>query len=492
MERLGDAPAGRIEISWEGRRIEAREGDSAAAALHAAGVRAIGRSRKLHRPLGFGGSFVLGMQGEAEGLPNVRLDRLSVRPGLALKAQNAWPGQRIDLLRLARLLPWRWLRSGFEHPQRLPSGSPGFELWERALRWLAGGGRAIRPSRPGAVVPGERIAVDLAVVGGGPAGRKAAAEAAGEGRSVALISRGHPPSRFAAAMGADLPELPAEVRVLAGFEAFAFYRGARLLAAAPHDGGPAALIEASHVVLATGRRSLPPLVPGADLPGVMDLATAARLLHRHGVRPGGSACLIGTGNLSAVAQRLKEMGQPVLAEVDARALRRFRGRESVAAVELVEGKPIACDAVIHAGPWRPDPLLPFQAAADGALRLRPGALPGHVSLAGAAAEAAEPVACAALDDRAFVCPCMDVAVSEVRDLVAAGETHVEVLKRLTGCGMGPCQGTPCWDYLAAALALLTGKPVESFGQPSHRGPRAAITLAQAAGLADLVELQEGR
>jgi len=45
---------------------------------------------------------------------------------------------------------------------------------------------------------------------------------------------------------------------------------------------------------------------------------------------------------------------------------------------------------------------------------------------------------------------------------------------------------PCWDNLAAALAHLTGQPAESFGHPSYRAPRAGLTLAQAAGLADLV------
>jgi hypothetical protein len=81
---------------------------------------------------------------------------------------------------------------------------------------------------------------------------------------------------------------------------------------------------------------------------------------------------------------------------------------------------------------------------------------------------------------------MDVAVAEIRDLVGNGETHVEVLKRLTGCGMGPCQGMPCWDNLGAALEHLTGRAAASFGHPSYRAPRGGLTLAQAGGLADLV------
>ncbi|HXU59680.1 MAG TPA: FAD-dependent oxidoreductase, partial [Verrucomicrobiae bacterium] len=248
MDRQQGAGGERLTIFWNGRPIEAREGESAAAALHRAGIRGTGCSRKRHRPLGPG--LALGLQGQLDGIPNIRLDRLAVRAGLALRSQNVWPSPGFDLLRLARLIPGRWLRGGFEHPRALPSGSRRFEIWERILRFLAGGGDAVAPSRPGALRPGEKIAVDMAVVGGGPAGRRAAIAAAEEGRSVLLISRDRQPGRFAVAMGEALPSLPARVRLLAGWEAVALYRGGRLLLAAPHDGGPAAVIEAAEIVLA--------------------------------------------------------------------------------------------------------------------------------------------------------------------------------------------------------------------------------------------------
>ena len=112
----------------------------------------------------------------------------------------------------------------------------------------------------------------------------------------------------------------------------------------------------------------------------------------------------------------------------------------------------------------------------------------HIELVGAAAEAGEPIVHGPkLDDQAMVCPCMDVTVEEIRHLLGTGHNHVEELKRLTGCGMGPCQGLPCWDLLAAALAAITRRSPESFGHPSYRAPRGGLTLAQAGGLADLVK-----
>ena len=484
MNRRQNAEGERLTIFWNGRPIEARKGESAATALHRAGIRGIGCSRKRHRPLSYG--LVLGLQAQLDGIPNIRLDRLAVRAGLALRSQNVWPSPGFDLLRFARLIPGRWLRGGFEHPRALPSGSRRFEIWEGILRFLAGGGDAISPSRPGALQPGEKIAVDLAVVGGGLAGRRAAIAAAEEGRSVLLISRDRQPGRFASAMGEVLSSLPASIRLLAGWEAVALYRGGRLLLAAPHDGGPAAVIEAAEIVLATGRRSLPPLVPGADLPGVMDLPMAVGLLQDKAIPPGQRAFLIGTSALDAIAARLRGLGMALAGTADAGRVVRILGWDSVRGIELSDGKHLVCESVIHAGPWRPDLSLPFQAGSVGELRLAPGELPAHIRLAGSAALPPEPMACGILVDRGFICPCMDVSVAVIRFLVGNGETHVEVLKRLTGCGMGPCQGMPCWDNLGAALEHLTGRAAASFGHPSYRAPRGGLTLAQAGGLADLV------
>jgi len=169
------------------------------------------------------------------------------------------------------------------------------------------------------------------------------------------------------------------------------------------------------------------------------------------------------------------------------AVRRILGVHGVSGLDA--GDHVTCDAVIHAGPWRTDRRLVFLAGAEGTLRLLVRDLPGNVTLAGAAAGPDEDVVHGSeLDRAALVCPCMDVTVDEILDLVAAGETHVEVLKRLTGCGMGPCQGVPCWDNLAHVVGHATGRAPAEFGHPTYRPPGAALTLAQAAGLENLVPL----
>ena len=68
-------------------------------------------------------------------------------------------------------------------------------------------------------------------------------------------------------------------------------------------------------------------------------------------------------------------------------------------------------------------------------------------------------------------------------------THVEELKRQTSCGMGPCQGLPCWE-LMRGLMLKVSDGRHGDDRPSHRGPRRGLTVAQAAGLDGLVEPQQ--
>jgi len=248
------------------------------------------------------------------------------------------------------------------------------------------------------------------------------------------------------------------------------------------------VIETPRIVLATGQRSCPPLVPGNDLPGVLDSHTAMMLACDHAVAPGRAVFVIGTGAELMVVTRLRALGVNVVGSSPAGAVRRIAGRRGVTAVET--NHRTACDSVVHAGPWRSDPNLLFQAGSDGLLQLRPRGGRFQVQSAGSAAGTDEPVMVGTeRGDAAMVCSCMDVTAGELARHIEAGETDVEVLKRLTACGMGPCQGTPCWDLMVALLTALTGAPAESFGRPSHRDPRRALTVAQAAGLDGLVEAE---
>jgi len=487
MKRLPHAPEPAGVFHFGGRRVPFHEGDTLAAALHAAAIRTLARSRKFHRPRGLSGSFLAGHLCGVDGSPHVRLDRTYAVQGMRVVTENVWPGGAFDLLRLARLSPRRWLRAGFEHSRLVPSGTPLFEPWEHLMRFMAGEAE-VPAARALAIPEGRRLAPDVVVVGGGPAGREAANAAAAAGREAVLVTRGQVPGGQAMAWGVTPTPLHEAVTVLNAHEACGLYdRGGHLLCA-PHDARTGAVvIAAQEVVLATGRRSVPPLVPGADLPGVMDAATALALAHHHGVAPGERVAVVGNGMETTLAGRLEALSVTVVACLPVRRLERIVGWSAVSGIDA--GGHTACDAVIHAGPWRTDRRLSFMAGADGDLRVLGGTLPAAVRLAGSAAREDEEVChgCG-LDRRALACPCMDVTVDELLDLIAGGEHHVEVLKRLTGCGMGPCQGIPCWDNLAHIVAQTTGRSLEEIGHPTYRPPGAGLTLAQAAGLEGLVPL----
>ncbi len=475
MPRLPNAESGSIRFKWNGVTVTGRPGDSIAAALHAAGTRYLAPSRKFHEPRGLSGRFVAGHLACVDGVPHCRLDRVAVREGLDVRMQGVWPAASFDAFRLARLLPARCLRGGFEHPRFIPDRSWLWRPWERFLRFAAG----VAPPPPRDArgeIAGRRLSTHTVIVGGGPTGIAAARKAGG---TVVLITRGR-----------QRETLPENVTALYGHEVFALYDGGRLVAAAPPDAArPAVLVDTRDVVLATGLRSTPPLVRGAALPGVMDATMALRLAREHGVPAGRRVVVVGTPAGQDVAGTLQALGVPVVEFVDVNTLIAVHGRSEVTGVEAL-GRRLDCDAVVHAGPWRPDPQLAFHASCGGELRLSGQGLPASVRVVGAAAEVPEPVHMPSDPPTdAYVCPCMDVTVGEVLAHVQAGVTHVEELKRLTGCGMGPCQGDPCWDLLGALIARATGGNPESVGHPSYRPPRAALTFGQAAGLADLTEVR---
>lgn len=477
----------KIHFYWNGRPLEATAGESIAAALHRNGIFVLARSRKLHRPLGHSGSYVAGVLARIDGRPNVRLDQEVCRPGMRVTSQNAWPSPRLDLLTAAQILPSRFVRGGFEHGRLTPSGGRAYAIWERLLAYLAGVASPPDGSLPATPRPARRLKVDTLVIGGGASGCAAANEAAAAGRKVALVTRGDRPGRFCAAMDAGPGALEDSVELFCGMELFGCYREGTLFVAAPHrhDAGAVAF-DADTVVLATGRRSMPPLVPGSHIPGVMDAHAALELASHNGIMPGQEIAVVGTGAEGSIGERLRALGANVVHVGPVAELLAISGRRRVRAIDV--GRTIRCDAVIHAGPWRVDPSLAFQIAAEGHFQLVAGSLPDHVRVVGAAAQGNEPICVPAkLSPNVLVCPCMDVTVGELVAHIEAGETDPEVLKRLTSCGMGPCQGFPCWETMLAVLAVHTGQSAEDFPRPSHRPPRRSITVAQAAGLNGVVE-----
>jgi sarcosine oxidase subunit alpha len=484
-----DSTTATLTFYWNGRPLRAYAGDTVAAALWRNGIATLGFSRKRHRPLGVSGSHLQGELLHINGVPHVRASTCLVLPQMDVRQQNVWPHARLNLLRLMRLLPASLVRGGIERSNLFPGGTRRFDCWERLLMHLAGE-TSVGPKVRAAASPatGRLLSVDTAVVGGGRFGREAANDAARRGAATVLVSPSTSPGLRSMELGIELPALDPAITVLEGHAVVGLYRRGRVLVAAPKDGlRPATAIAACNTVLATGRRSCPPLVPGHDLPGVMDLHTALDLA-RTLEADLGPAVIVGTGAEQILAESLRGRDIIVAAVARIQDLSAIMGRGRVSAA-ILAGRVVPCRALVHAGPWMSDPSLSFQASASGTLRLSAQHLPEAVRVVGSAALADEPVYMPNIwnSNVLAVCSCMDVTAAEIFDFAKGGEKHIEVLKRATGCGMGPCQGFPCWA-LARAVLKHANKDADPDDRPSHRPPRAGLTVRQAAGLDGLVEL----
>jgi bacterioferritin-associated ferredoxin len=257
-----------------------------------------------------------------------------------------------------------------------------------------------------------------------------------------------------------------------------------------------AIVHFQRLIAATGAYDRIPTVPGNDLPGIVGLRGFERVLpeakppaawrmgffgHRVEARRAINAAeRVGiTLQFLAGPDELPKFGGPVFANAQ---LLCITGRGRVRNIEIDRGGSIACDLLI-VGFSQPSYELQAQNGCSIELRGSPPvvwpARGGRAPLiaVGEAAGwymdegteertrtqvfawldgefvASDPCDQASRDtpthDDAFVCFCEDVRVRDVRAAIAEGYCDVELVKRHTGAGTGPCQGKLCHGALLA-------------------------------------------
>ncbi len=328
-----------VSFSFEGKSYQGLKGDSVASALAANGQWILSRSFKYHRPRG-----VLTMAGQDANTlvqlpdePNVLADRLEIAPGLAVMGQN-YKGSLDndkDMLidRFGRFLPVGFYYRTFIRPR--------FDKWwEPMIRRKAGLGKVNLKAHHG-YFDKQYLFHDVVVVGGGPAGMKAALAAAKSGAQVLLVEENSilggslNYARFAADAAQDaarrdrqIAEVMAHPRieVMAGAVVNGWFadnylpiiKGDRLYKA-----------RAKQVVLAMGSIEQPAQFRNNDLPGIMLGSAAQRLIKLYGVRPGEQAVVLaGNDDAYGVALDLLDAGVKLQAIVE---LRDAPGADSFAA-----------------------------------------------------------------------------------------------------------------------------------------------------------------
>src|SRR4051794_32835827 len=424
MTRLSGVP---LKFTFDGRELTGFLGDTLASALLANGIHQIATSIKYGRPRGIVAA------GVEESNALVQIEKPFPEPMLSATTVELYDGL--------------------------------------AARGLRGQGRLATEPDP-ARYDAKHAHCDVLVVGAGPAGLAAAAEA--EGR-VLLVD--------------DQPdgEAPEGVRFLSRTTAFGIYDDGFVLAL-ERRGEPAAperisrqriwRIRARKIVLATGAHERPIVFPDNDRPGIM-LASAARTyLNRYGVLAG-RRVVVFTTNDSAydAASDLADAGAEIVRIVDAREGYGVIGTDGdshitaahVAPLGETRGERVECDLLLVSGGWNPAVHLFSQAR--GQLRYSPelgayvpdGNLP-TVSVVGAAAGEGLPEAKILWQvpapesevDTRFVDQQRDATVSDVLRATGAGLRSLEHIKRYTTIGTAHDQGKTSGMLAAGITAEALG------------------------------------
>ncbi len=266
------AATGSSPPRWRGRPLAGPEGASLVARLARAGLPELQRSLRYHRPrapfcgIGQCTNCLVGVNGR----PNVRGCRYVPLAGDRITSANSWPSPSWDLLGVLDLLFPRGLDTlhGFTWPR---FAAP---LYHRVIRRLAGydrlpeGGAATGPAGPPAPAVADPVETDVLVIGAGDAGTAAAAACAGRGLETLLVDRGPPaeapgPARLARTTVVFLPPPEGEP--------------SRFSALVHEEAGPARLVRARRVVVATGGYDGPLLFGNGDRPGVVTAEGALAL-----------------------------------------------------------------------------------------------------------------------------------------------------------------------------------------------------------------------
>ncbi|GBL54952.1 glycine cleavage T protein [Pseudomonas citronellolis] len=320
-----------LRFSFDGRDYQGYEGDSIASALLGNGRWLLSRSFKYHRPRG---PLTLAGQ-DANALvqlpdePNVLADMHPAREGLAVEGQNFSGSLDNDrdayLGKFSRFMPVGFYYRSFYKPKGM------WKVWEPLIRKKAGLGVLDLGFKP-QYYDKAYLFVDLAVIGAGPAGLRAALDAANAGARVLLVeqqpvlggslnyARFDIAGRRAAALRAELVgavEGHPNIQVLTQATCNAWFTD-NYLPVIQHK--RMYKVRATRCLVAAGSFDQPVVFRNNDLPGVLLTSAAQRLMKLYAVKPGKRAVVL-TGNDDGylAALDLQEQGVEVAAVVDMRA-----------------------------------------------------------------------------------------------------------------------------------------------------------------------------
>ncbi|ASI98866.1 FAD-dependent oxidoreductase [Thermococcus celer] len=391
--------------------------------------------------------------------------------------------------------------------------------------------------------PVERVVVDVAVIGGGPAGIGAVLEVQ-EHLTVALIEergwlggdlwlKGLPQEGFGEKSPHEVVEemtsrFNGNVRLFKGTVALGVFEEGEYFLVPVVKGDRLIEIMAKRVVLATGAVDNIVLFENNELPGVFRRDFALEVMNIWGVAPGRKVAVVGSRPEDIVPE-LERWGIDYIIVPNPK---RAEGREKVERLIDMNGNTYEVDAVITAEGRRPDinpvtqaggklvfkrgyymPVLDSQHrirdgiyVAGSAVSIKPhyanyleGRLVGAYLLQEFGFDATpcvyeerlreyEPIPMTIqsipfeslnLED-VHICGC-GVSLKKVDDVVRKGITDLQIIKRLTHLAMGFCQGRFCLFNGAVVVAQRTGSDLSHIDLPVARPPLKNVRMKVPAG-----------
>lgn len=277
----------KIHFIFDEKEVEAYEGETIAAALHAAGIKVLKRSLVHGRPSGFFcaiGKCASCMM-NVDGVPNVKTCVTLVEKGMVVESQSGRGKLKIH-----------------DAPQKSKT---------------------------------RKLKTQIAVVGAGPAGLMAACTARKYSAEVLVIDENpHAGGQlikqthkfFGSAreqagirgtqIAEDLYELTKDT-VMTQASVIGYYNGKDHLLALM-KGGNLIELEAEKVIIAPGASEKMLLFENNDLPGVYGAGAVQTLMNVYGIRPGNNVLMVGAGNVGLiVSYQLLQAGVNVEAVVEA-------------------------------------------------------------------------------------------------------------------------------------------------------------------------------
>nr|AMK07370.1 sarcosine oxidase alpha subunit [gamma proteobacterium 10BT] len=320
-----------LRFQFDGQACQGFAGDTIASALLGNGRWLLSRSFKYHRPRG-----PLSMAGQDANTlvqlpdePNVLADLEAACEGQVVTGQNFNGSLEHDrdacLGKFSRFMPVGFYYRSFYKPKGM------WKVWEPLIRKKAGLG-VLDLGFKSQYYDKAYLFVDVAVIGGGPAGLRAALDAANAGAKVLLIEQ-QPVlggsltyARFdiagtrAASLRQELLaaiEVHPNIQVLLDATCNGWFTD-NYLPVIQHT--RLYKVRASRCLVAAGSFDQPVVFRNNDLPGVMLTSAAQRLMKLYAVKPGQRAVILtGHDDGYLAALDLQEQGVAVAAVVDMRA-----------------------------------------------------------------------------------------------------------------------------------------------------------------------------